>query len=194
MARTESRCCGSKGRPPAEKEAKDRCQWQMLLGLAAQSLYARHEPCATGARKKLAPQAGQERVQRAIGTWTRLQAHPTRSPATAHCHRPSLLLPAAANLCWRRLVTALRLHYCRGDTADRRAGQRRAPGLTGTGDRGRQQRRSMSKAQLLEDIFEVLEKDPDGKKFDKGARGPGAGSAAHVAVRHAVAAAAQAAP
>ena len=26
----------------------------------------------------------------------------------------------------------------------------------------------MSKAQLLEDIFEVLEKDPDGKKFDKG--------------------------
>ena len=27
---------------------------------------------------------------------------------------------------------------------------------------------SMSKAQLLEDIFEVLEKDPDGKKFDKG--------------------------
>ncbi len=27
----------------------------------------------------------------------------------------------------------------------------------------------MSKAQLLEDIFEVLEKDPDGKKFDKGA-------------------------
>jgi len=28
----------------------------------------------------------------------------------------------------------------------------------------------MAKAQLLEDIFEVLEKDPDGKKFDKGAR------------------------
>ena len=28
----------------------------------------------------------------------------------------------------------------------------------------------MSKAQLLEDIFEVLEKDPDGKKFDKGGR------------------------
>jgi hypothetical protein len=27
----------------------------------------------------------------------------------------------------------------------------------------------MSKAQLLEDIFEVQEKDPDGKKFDKGA-------------------------
>lgn len=27
----------------------------------------------------------------------------------------------------------------------------------------------MSKAQVLEDIFEVLEKDPDGKKFDKGA-------------------------
>ena len=45
----------------------------------------------------------------------------------------------------------------------------------------------MSKAQLLEDIFEVLEKDPDGKKFDKGGRGPGD---AHVAVRHAVAAAA----
>lgn len=47
----------------------------------------------------------------------------------------------------------------------------------------------MSKAQLLEDIFEVLEKDPDGKKFDKGARGPGAVGAADVAVRHAVAAA-----
>lgn len=27
----------------------------------------------------------------------------------------------------------------------------------------------MSKSQLLEDIFEVQEKDPDGKKFDKGA-------------------------
>jgi hypothetical protein len=28
----------------------------------------------------------------------------------------------------------------------------------------------MSKSQLLEDIFEVQEKDPDGKKFDKGAQ------------------------
>lgn len=28
----------------------------------------------------------------------------------------------------------------------------------------------MSKAQVLEDIFEVLEKDPDGKKFDKVSR------------------------
>jgi hypothetical protein len=26
----------------------------------------------------------------------------------------------------------------------------------------------MSRAQILEDIFEILEKDPDGKKFDKG--------------------------
>lgn len=32
----------------------------------------------------------------------------------------------------------------------------------------------MSKAQLLEDIFEVLEKDPDGKKFDKGGLAAGA--------------------
>lgn len=33
----------------------------------------------------------------------------------------------------------------------------------------------MSKSQVLEDIFEVQEKDPDGKKFDKGAEAAGAG-------------------
>lgn len=39
----------------------------------------------------------------------------------------------------------------------------------------------MSKSQLLEDIFEVLEKDPDGKKFDKGAACDGQAAAAAVA-------------
>ena len=32
---TESQCCGSTGRLAGGKEAEDRCQWQMLPGLAA---------------------------------------------------------------------------------------------------------------------------------------------------------------